>query len=179
MRSLALLALASALAACSSAETARRSGAPTSDTAAVATATTGAEPARDGSSGSSGRADAPAGTTREASEASAPPPAGPRDVHADRERVIEQAADEDRPSGTSTLRVETQGTVSGRCGAALPRYAVGSSAEPRDSSPVPDSSVMKFVPGPAIDLPPPPAKPPEVEGTNEPGQSLLVPREAR
>ena len=119
----------------------------------------------------------------EASASSAPVPAahpdGPVDVHADRKRIIEEEAAKDRPAGTTELKLDADGTVYRPGAGVLPRYSVGT-VEKKDTGPEPDSGVMKYVPGSKIDLPPPPAKPPEeVPGTNEPGQSVLVPREAK
>jgi hypothetical protein len=122
------------------------------------------------------RRDEASGNSRSA-PAPAAHPDGPRDVHADRERIIEEAAAKDRPAGSTELKLEADGTVY-RPGLA-PRYSVGT-VEKKDAGPEPDSGVMKYVPGSKIDVPPPAAKPPEeIPGASEPGQSILVPREVK
>jgi hypothetical protein len=106
-------------------------------------------------------------------------PSGPRDVHADRERILEDEAAKDRPAGTTELKLEADGATYRPGPGLLPRYSVGT-VERRDAGPEPDSGVMKYVPGSKIDVPPPPAKPPEeIPSTSEPGQSVLVPREVK
>jgi hypothetical protein len=100
-------------------------------------------------------------------------------VHYDRERIIDQAAEEDRPANRSEVRIEPDGMIYRPGIGILPRYSVRT-IERRDSGPAPDAAVMKYVPGAKMDIPPPPAKPPdEIEGSGEPGQSILVPREVK
>ncbi len=124
------------------------------------------------------RSDGASGGGRSAPAAAAHPD-GPRDVHADRERIIEQAAEKDRPAGSTELKLEADGATYRPGVGVLPRYSVGT-VEKKDTGPEPDSGVMKYVPGSKIDIPPPPAKPPEeIPGTSEPGQSILVPREVK
>jgi hypothetical protein len=175
------LVLLSVVAACSSSETRRESAKASgaaSGTSVVSSATD--------ESGRTENAtpDAPGTRSGEASSGARPTPVAPgsvapRDVHADRERVIEQAADEDRPSGGAEARIEPDQPVYKPGAGVLPRYSVRT-IDKKDGGPEPDSGIMKFVPGSKIDLPPPAAKPPEkIDGKDEPGQSILVPREVK
>lgn len=180
MRSSAVLlslVLLGALSACSSEHDATRdTPAALADTADVDTT----QPAR--------RTEAPTPPSRSArnSEPTAPafteratPPSGPRDVHAERARIIEDAAAEDRPSGTTEARIEPDGTTYKPGVGVIPKYSVRT-IDRKEPPLTPDSSVMKFVPGSNVELPAPPAKPPErIAGEEKPTEPILVPREVK
>lgn len=69
-----------------------------------------------------------------------------------KKQVIEAAAAEDRPAGSSEVVIEPDGTTYQPGAGLLPRYTV-KTVERKD--PTPDDSVMRFVPGASIDLPRP------------------------
>ncbi|HZU98450.1 MAG TPA: hypothetical protein VFF73_17215 [Planctomycetota bacterium] len=130
--------------------------------AAVTTETRSEESATAPSDPASPAAPAPAETMKTTA---------PRDPRVDRERLVERAADEDRPAGSSQVVVEPEGTFQ-------PKYSVRTVE--RKDGPGPDSGVMKFVPGNNVSLPPPaPAEQGKVQATNQPEPTILVPREAK
>jgi hypothetical protein len=182
-KGLLALVLLSVAAACSSSET-RRESAKTSGGASGTSVVTSASESDESRRTENATPDAPGTRSGEASSGVKPTPVAPgsvvpRDVHADRERVIEQAADEDRPSGGAEARIEPDQPVYKPGAGVLPRYSVRT-IDKKDSGPEPDSGIMKYVPGSKIDLPPPAAKPPEkIEGKDEPGQSILLPKEVK
>ncbi len=166
------------LGACSSEKREERLSVADADTASVDSETTQRRTPTPNPESETVRRDDASGGGRSAPVAAAHPD-GPRDVHADRERIIEQAAEKDRPAGSTELKLEADGATYRPGVGVLPRYSVGT-VEKKDTGPEPDSGVMKYVPGSKIDIPPPPAKPPEeIPGTSEPGQSILVPREVK
>jgi hypothetical protein len=130
--------------------------------ATVTTETPSQESATEPSEPSAPAAPAPAETTKTTA---------PRDPRVDRERLVERAADEDRPAGSSQVVVEREGTFK-------PKYSVHTVE--RKDGPGPDSGVMKFVPGNNVSLPPPaPADQGKVQAQNQPEPTNLVPREAK
>jgi hypothetical protein len=173
MRALGALLFASCiLAACSSEEkTEPTRTRAAGDAAAVSTAqaTERAERAKNEPPPRTEDPTAPAASGPAAASA----PRGPRDARAERERIIEDATAEDRPSGGSEMRIEADGAVYRPGVGVLPRYSVRA-VEKKDPPP-PDEAVMKFVPGSKVELPPPEAKPPR----EIPGEKVLVPSEAK
>ncbi|MEZ0228575.1 MAG: hypothetical protein ACAI25_08105 [Planctomycetota bacterium] len=166
-----------ALSACSSDEKHEHLSPDCCDAAQVTTART-TESVSESSDSRKGRTSEPSTPSAHAQTPRGTPPSGPRDVRAERERVIEEAAAEDRKSGGSEVVIEPDGSVYRPGVGVLPRYTVRT-IDKKDG-PAPDPGVMKLVPGSTIELPPPAPKPPqEVPGHEQPGGSLLVPKEAK
>jgi hypothetical protein len=181
MRPLALvfsLGVLSLFSACSSDEKHEHLSPDCCDAAAITTART-TEAVSESSGPRKGRTAEP--TAPPPAHAQVPrgtPPPGPRDVRADRERVLDGAAAEDRKSGGSEVVIEPDGVIWRPGAGILPRYTVRTID--RKDGPPPDPGVMKHVPGSTIDLPPPePRTPREVPGHEQPGGSILLPKEAK
>ncbi len=171
--SLILISALSGIAACSSDEKHEHLNEHCCDAAQVTTARTAATSSHDPEDRRGRTSEPTAAPPAPAPTARGKPGSGPRDVHADRERVIEEAAAEDRKSGGSEVVIEQDGVIYERGSGILPRYTVRT-VDRKDAAP--DPSVMKLVPGSNIDIPAPTPKP---EPPKEQPSGTLVPTEVK
>jgi hypothetical protein len=104
-----------------------------------------------------------------------PPGADPTSSpHARRERIVEEAASEDRPAGRSEAHFEAEGSTWKPGVGFMPRYTLRS--VDRTSGPAPDAAIEKALPGAKLDLPPPePVKKPDVQKAAEQPVEAPVP----